>query len=172
MEVRRKKRSWNEGRTIAVIAAAVVIFITTYIAMHNHRMSEALQSLPAKADALNTTLPPRVEPAKYVQPAAAAFATTDDDPVVSESPTSDEHGPIWAPTKYVLLISSPKTCSIRINDTPYGVLGRGKTLKVYLTPGDYTITASGAGNPPRIATQQLTVTERNLNHWHKYKINL
>jgi len=171
MEVRRKKPAWDQGRTIAMVAAAVVIFITTYVAMHNHRMTEALQSLPARSDALNTTPPQRVQPAKYVQPAATA-AMTNDDPVVSEAATDNEHGPIWAPTKYVLLISSPKTCSIRINDTPYGVLGRGKTLKVYLTPGDYTITASGPGNPPRITTRQLTVTERNINHWHKYRINL
>ena len=75
-------------------------------------------------------------------------------------------------TKYVLLLTTPTTCSININDVPYGVLESGKTMKVYLSPGNYIIQATSTSNPSSVYTGRLLVQEENLNQVGKYTIPL
>jgi len=75
-------------------------------------------------------------------------------------------------TKYVLLLTTPTTCSININDVPYGVLESGKTMKVYLAPGNYIIQATNTSNPSAVYTGRLLVQEENLNQVGKYTIPL
>ncbi|HEY4111979.1 serine/threonine-protein kinase [Puia sp.] len=59
------KPKWDTGMSIAAVAASVLIFITSYIIMQNHRLSKALQPLPVRVDAINTIRPQRVESVKY-----------------------------------------------------------------------------------------------------------
>jgi serine/threonine protein kinase len=75
-------------------------------------------------------------------------------------------------TKYVLLLTTPATCSININNVPYGVLESGKTMKVYLSPGNYIIQATSTSNPSAVYTGRLVVLEENLNQVGKYTIPL
>jgi len=75
-------------------------------------------------------------------------------------------------TKYVLLLTTPATCSININNVPYGVLESGKTMKVYLSPGNYIIQATNTSNPSAVYTGRLVVQEENLNQVGKYSIPL
>jgi len=75
-------------------------------------------------------------------------------------------------TKYVLLLTTPATCSININNVPYGVLESGKTMKVYLSPGNYIIQATNTSNPSAVYTGRLVVQEENLNQVGKYTIPL
>jgi serine/threonine protein kinase len=75
-------------------------------------------------------------------------------------------------TKYVLLLSTPTSCSININNAPYGVLESGKTMKVYLSPGNYIIQATSTSNSSAVYTGRLVVEENNLNQVGKYKIPL
>ena len=75
-------------------------------------------------------------------------------------------------TKYVLLLTTPATCSININNVPYGVLESGKTMKVYLSPGNYIIQATSTSNPSAVYTGRLVVQDENLNQVGKYTIPL
>jgi hypothetical protein len=74
--------------------------------------------------------------------------------------------------KYVLLLSTPTTCTININNAPYGVLESGKTMKVYLSPGNYIIQATSSSDASAVYTGRLVVQEENLNQVGKYKIPL
>jgi serine/threonine protein kinase len=75
-------------------------------------------------------------------------------------------------TKYVLLLTTPTACSININNVPYGVLENGKTMKVYLSPGNYIIQATSTSNASAVYTGRLVVLEENLNQVGKYTIPL
>jgi hypothetical protein len=75
-------------------------------------------------------------------------------------------------TKYVLLLTTPTACSININNVPYGVLENGKTMKVYLSPGNYIIQATSTTNSSAVYTGRLVVLEENLNQVGKYTIPL
>ncbi|HLZ87192.1 MAG TPA: hypothetical protein VKQ52_08130, partial [Puia sp.] len=81
-------------------------------------------------------------------------------------------GSAWSSARYVLTLATARTCAIHINDIPYGVLEGGKTMRVYLVPGDYTIQASTIGNHPEVYTRRLVVTRQNLNHWRRFTIGL
>ena len=63
---------WTEGMRIAIVAATVLVIIASYIIIQNHRMSETLQAIPVKGDAVNVIQPQRVVPAKYIPVRSAA----------------------------------------------------------------------------------------------------
>ncbi len=85
-----------------------------------------------------------------------------------DNPTSADA----APKKYVLLLSTPQTCSVSLNGINYGLLETGKTMKVYLMPGNYVLQATGAGNSSASYTGKLVVQEENLNQVGEYRIPL
>ncbi len=182
VELSGTPKRWNTGLSIAIVAAAVLVFITSYIVVHSHRMTEALHSTnvtvvnpvkPQRADLVKNTVAkvPATNEGAAVSDATVRTAVA---PVTEEEAYDEngEHVPALAPAKYVLLLTTPRTCSIHINDTPYGVLRGGKTMKVYLAPGIYTIEAAGTGNNHSISSRKLVVRQNNLNHWHKYRIRL
>jgi len=74
--------------------------------------------------------------------------------------------------KYVLVLSTPTTCNVVINNAPYGVLESGKTMKVYLSVGNYIIQATSTSNASAVYTGRLIVEEENLNQVGKYTIPL
>jgi serine/threonine protein kinase len=49
--VRPMTRIWDDGQRIAIIAVTVLIMIAVYIIIHNHRMSQVLNSVPIKENA-------------------------------------------------------------------------------------------------------------------------
>jgi serine/threonine protein kinase len=188
VEVSEKRR--DSGPWIALVASMVVVVVTTYIIMQNRRMAEALQPTSPKTEMVS---PEKTQhQAGLVTNTAAHVPTMDNATVADNSTGADKNGvtdndavttddtydknnadePALAPTKYVVLLSTPKTCSIYINNTFYGVLNGGKTMKVFLAPGSYTIRAASTGKDAEVYSRTLKVRQANLNHWHKYKIQL
>jgi hypothetical protein len=151
---------------IGLIAGIILVIISFYIIAQNHRMaarmSATLNAIPSKTSMVGAI---RTIPA----PAAGIKGSARPEQGVGGN---DESASLLSPSKFTAVLSSPKNCSILVNNTPYGVLEGGKTMKIYLDPGDYTIVAAGIGNRPAHYTQRLVVQERNLNHWHKFRIKL
>jgi serine/threonine protein kinase len=175
---------------IALVAAMTVVVVTTYIIIQNRRMATALNPMPAKTEMIGTAKPPArndlVKNAAAQIPVANKMAVTEDVTVTDKEKLTDdetittenaydknneeESGP--APVRYVVYLSTPKTCSIHINDTSYGLLDGGKTMKVFLTPGSYTIRAASTGKDAEVYSRRLNVSQNDINHWRKYKIHL
>jgi hypothetical protein len=182
---RAKQKRMSAGLHIAIVSATVLIVTTTYIIMQSRRLSEALHSLPVTTEAVRATPPQPVRstgrtlmttvPVRRAPVKVAAKVTAGDEVLTDEKAEAGapgESSPTWAPATYVLLLSTPRTCSIQINDTPYGTLEEGKTMKVYLGIGSYTIQATSAGDNPAVYIRQLVVRQKNLNHWRNFKISL
>lgn len=189
-------KRWDAGLGIAVAAVAVVLMISLYVYTQNRRLNQQLGSFsksaePAHIDthepaamrpvAASTTPPARARRTNAVRAggkAAGAAVGTEKD-LYGESGEDGRAGTkekaeatAAAPAKYVLLLTTPRTCSIDINDASYGMLESGKTMKVYLVPGNYLLRAKSAGHGSTVFTQRLFVRRKNLNHWKRYRIPL
>jgi hypothetical protein len=164
-------KEWNMGMRIAVAAAVVVLFMTTYIIAQSHRLTNMLQALPPSEEMRH--------PAQPLRAGVAGEMGTDEGAAgegvkgeAGPNGADNASGGMVAAAKYMLRLETPTTCSIEINHTPYGVLEGGKSMRVFLSPGSYTIRASTVGSHPSTDSRQVVVNQRNLNHWHKYRIRL
>jgi len=187
---RGRHERWVVGLRIAVVAAAVLVAISFYIFMQNRRLKEvestisaqqadstsivsgpAADKQPAAAGATTTT-PARPDSAKRIGTSGGTVNATEKKPHRERKERESVESPGVAPAKYVLLLSTPTTCTITINNAPYGVLESGKTMKVYLAPGNYVIQATSTGGGSAAYTGRLVVTQENQNQVGKYKIPL
>ncbi len=74
--------------------------------------------------------------------------------------------------KYVLLLTTTQSCTVKINQEDYGKLEAGKILKVFLVPGTYVIQATSLSNNTSVYNGNLEVTEKNRSQVGQYKIPL
>ncbi|MEO5682167.1 MAG: protein kinase [Chitinophagaceae bacterium] len=74
--------------------------------------------------------------------------------------------------KYVLKLTTAKTCTIKINSADFGELKKGQTMKVYLIPGKYTLTFTNSTNTASTFTANIEVTPSYLNQVGQYRIPL
>lgn len=73
--------------------------------------------------------------------------------------------------KYVLLLTTTQSCTVKINDIDYGTLDAGKPLRVFLLPGSYVLQATGLSNGSTY-TGKLEVSEKNRSQIGRYQIPL
>ena len=75
-------------------------------------------------------------------------------------------------SKYVLMLTTSQTCSISINNIPYGTLNNGRTMKLYLVPGAYVINATSTAHKSKQYTGRLEVKQEMLDQVGEFKIQL
>jgi serine/threonine protein kinase len=185
----RKKRTVFIG----IVASFIIVFlaITFYFMTRNNK--EDLSTIPVKK--ADTTTKLSNAPAKT--PVQTPAATTD---VPPSSPAKTESVPAEQPTsanaekkprkaaantdnenvpaagnsnqKYVLILTSTQSCTVKINKEDYGKLEAGKTLKVYLVPGTYVLQATSLSNSASVYNGNLEVTEKNRSQVGQYRIPL
>jgi hypothetical protein len=182
---------------IVVLAVPLYIFIQNRQQQPDLGYSQpGKDSIPAANGALPPATPPQgqTEQAGHVPATTAATSPTGaaggtsasggtekkpspshKDPVQRVKTTDESTKPAAGgtePEKYVLLLTTPTTCTININNTPYGELEPGKTMKVYLVPGNYIIQATSTADTSAVYTGRLVVEAANLNQVGKYQIPL
>lgn len=74
--------------------------------------------------------------------------------------------------KYVLILTTTQSCTVKINQEDYGKLEAGKSLKVYLVPGTYVLQATSLSNSASVYNGNLEVSEKNRSQVGQYKIPL
>ena len=181
---------------IGIVAGFIVVFlaITFYFVTRNNK--EDLSTIPVKkADtATNVSAAPAKTPVQApVQTPAASTDVQPPPPAKTESvpaqPTSNggekkqrkaaantdnEEVPAASNSnqKYVLILTSTQSCTVKINKEDYGKLEAGKTLKVYLVPGTYVLQATSLSNSASVYSGNLEVTEKNRSQVGQYRIPL
>ncbi|GGB03684.1 protein kinase domain-containing protein [Puia dinghuensis] len=153
-EEKKVYKRWSTGLRITVISATLLLAIGFYINSQNRRWTEVLNLQPLKPDSPHIALPMRTDP---------TVSATNGEKAATP-------GPVKAVAKFVLLLSTPRTCAIHINDVPFGVLESGKKMRVYLDAGDYSIQATTIGSDPVKFSRRFVVRQQDLNHSNKYRI--
>ena len=120
-------------------------------------------------------------------PRSSSPAKTDASPSNQQPSTATEHKPkkptanteeqdVSAPAsgnqKYVLILTTTQSCMVKINQEDYGKLEVGKSLKVYLVPGNYVLQATSLTNSASVYNGNLEVSEKNRSQVGQYKIPL
>ncbi len=90
----------------------------------------------------------------------------------SRTPMSGGRAQPGLASKYVLMLTTSQTCSISINNIPYGTLNNGRTMKLYLVPGAYVINATSTAHKSKQYTGRLEVKQEMLDQVGEFKIQL
>ena len=85
---------------------------------------------------------------------------------------STQTGKASTATKYVLILYTEQTCTLKINSIDYGELQNGNPLKIYLIPGNYILQFTSSSNSKLTSTAKIEVKPENLGHADKFKISL
>jgi serine/threonine protein kinase len=85
---------------------------------------------------------------------------------------STQTGKANTAAKYVLILYTEQTCTLKINSIDYGELQNGNPLKIYLIPGNYILQFTSSSNSALTSTAKIEVKPENLGHADKFKISL
>jgi serine/threonine protein kinase len=179
------------------IGVAVLLFIAFVIYIKNGNRAAAVQNITSgqKADSGQTasaiplplqpgdtgknsaTPPPKTDSTGTAATAATGLAKLDKKKEKTTVEKREDKQASTATTvtgnqKYVLKLTTAKTCTITINGMDYGELQNGQTLKVYLVTGKYILHFTNSSDHNLSYTANIEVKPDNLDQVGQFRIPL